>query len=203
MSSRFAIASPCPKKWADLQGDGRERYCDVCRKSVRALDQYSREELDQVWRESDGHVCGLLTGDSPPQPRTRRAVLVGALLTAISPLMAQTGRVRIQVTDATGALVPGAVALLLGRDDESIRVAQADEVGEIVFTDLPFGDSRFTIAAPGFKKRPLTVTIRNGDEVKIEAELEIGPSTMGGAVVESVPVNSKRWPWLILPQRWQ
>jgi hypothetical protein len=189
VSSRFTIATPCPKKWTDLQGEGRERYCDVCRKSVRALDQYSQAELDQVWRESDGHVCGLLTEESAPEHRTRRAVMVGALLTAISPLMAQTGRVRIRVTDATGAVVPGAVGSLLGTDDKSKKTA--NEAGEIVFTDLPFGDCRFTVAMPGFKNRSMTTTIRNGDEVKIEAVLEIG--SMGGAVmVETVPVKLKR-----------
>jgi hypothetical protein len=117
--------------------------------------------------------------------------------------MAQTGRVRIQVTDVTGAVIPGAVALLLGRDDESVRIAQADAVGEVVFTDLPFGDSRFRIAAPGFKKRPLTVTIRNGDEVKIEAELEIGPSTMGGAIEASPPPKSRPKASLIFPRNYR
>jgi uncharacterized surface anchored protein len=120
-------------------------------------------------------------------------VLVGALLTAISPLMAQTGRVRIQVTDASGAVVPGAVASLLGPDDNVIRTARSDGLGEIVLTDLPFGDCRFAVATPGFKARRLTVTVRNGDEVKIEAVLEIG-ATMGDVVtVESiVPKKSKR-----------
>ncbi|MDP8982384.1 MAG: carboxypeptidase-like regulatory domain-containing protein [Acidobacteriota bacterium] len=198
MSSRFSIATPCPKKWTELQGEGRERYCDVCRKSVRALDQYSQAELDQVWRESDGHVCGLLSEESPPEHRTRRAVMVGALLTAISPLMAQMGRVRIRVTDVTEAVLPGAVVSLLGSDDKVMRTAQTDGVGEIVLTDLPMGDSRFTIAAPGFKTRALTVTIRNGDEVKIEAVLDVGPTNMG-VIVEEVPVKPKRRPWRISP----
>ncbi len=174
-----------------MQGEGRERYCDVCQKSVRAFDQYSEAELDQVWRESDGHVCGLLSEESPPEHRTRRAVLVGALLTAISPLMAQTGRVRIRVTDPSGAVVPGAVGSLLGTEDKPKKTA--NEAGEIVFTDLPFGDCRFTIATPGFKTRALTVTIRNGDEVKIEAVLDLGVSNMG-VIVEEVPVESTRRP---------
>lgn len=152
MSSRFVIASPCPKTWAELQGDGRERFCDVCRKSVRALDQYSQAELDQVWRESDEHVCGLLSEDSPPEHRTRRAVLVGALLTAISPLMAQTGRVRIRVTDATGASIPGAVASLLGPDNKPMRTARADAMGQIVLTDLPFGIPDSQLSRPASKR---------------------------------------------------
>jgi uncharacterized surface anchored protein len=116
--------------------------------------------------------------------------------------MAQTGRVRIRVTDVTGAVIPGAVVSLLGPDDKSVRTAQADEVGEIVFTGLPFGDCRFTVVAPGFKTRPLTITIRSGDELKIEAALEVG-SMGGGVIVEAIaPEKAKRWPWSIFSQNW-
>jgi hypothetical protein len=105
--------------------------------------------------------------------------------------MAQTGRARIRVTDATGAVVPGAVASLLGPDDKPIRTARADAIGEIVFGDLPFGDCGFTVATPVFQTQRLTATIRNGDEVKIEAVLEIG--TLMGQVVMVV---KRRRHWL-------
>jgi hypothetical protein len=104
--------------------------------------------------------------------------------------MAQTGRVRIRVTDAAGAVVPAAVASLLGTDDKPTRTAQANGVGEIVFTDLPFGDCRFAVVASGFRKRPLTVMLRNGDEVRIEAVLEI--ANLG----EVVMVGKRRRRWL-------
>jgi hypothetical protein len=189
VTSRFAIVNPCPRRWADLRGDGRQRHCDFCRTSVHAVEQYSSEEWAQVWRESDGRVCGLLSGESPPEPRSRRAVLVGALLTAISPLMAQTGRVRIRVTDATGAVVTTAEASLVGADDKPTRTAQANGAGEIALMDLPFGDCRFAVVAPGFKKRPLTITIRNGDEVKIETALEVG-SVGEFVMIESASVKT-------------
>jgi hypothetical protein len=101
-------------------------------------------------------------------------VLAGALLTAISPLMAQTGRVRIRVTDATGAVVTTAEAALLGADAKPIRTARANDAGDIAWMDLPLGDCRFAVVAPGFKTRPLLVTLRNSGEVKIEAVLEVG-----------------------------
>ncbi len=102
--------------------------------------------------------------------------------------MAQTGRVRIWVMDATGASVPGAVGWL-GTEDKLKKTA--NEAGEIVFTNLPFGDCRFTIAMPGFKNRELTVTIRNGDEVNVEAVLDVG-SVGGVVIVETAPVKLKR-----------
>jgi len=192
VSSRLVIVNPCPKAWANLAGDGRERYCETCRRSVHAIQQYSREEWDQLWRDSGGRVCGVLEA-SPPEPRSRRAVLVGALLTAISPLMAQSGRVRIRVTDATGAVIPVAQACLLGRDDKPIRTAHANEVGEILFADLPLGDCRITVDAPQFIRQIVTTTLQGGDEAKLEVALRVG------AVGEIVTIKAhRRWWWLFL-----
>lgn len=113
---------------------------------------------------------------------------MGALLTAISPLMAQTGRVRIRVTDRTGLVITTAEASLLGGDGKPVRTAEANDAGEIAFTDLPLGDSRIAVIAPGFSMRPVTVTVRDGDELKIEVTLDVG--TVGGAaMIEPVSVE--------------
>lgn len=90
-------------------------------------------------------MCGYLPEESLPQTRSRRAVLMGALLTAISPLMAQSGRVRIRVTDAMGTVVPQAEASLSSSGDEPIFTARADEAGEIVLTGLSMGDARIKV----------------------------------------------------------
>ena len=95
MSARFAILNPCAKRWTDLSGDGRKRFCDECQTHVHALDQYSVREFEELKRNS-GRVC----------------------FTAISPLMAQSGRVRIRVIDLTGAVILSAAASLLGGDDK-------------------------------------------------------------------------------------
>src|SRR5579862_122296 len=174
VSSQFAIVNPCRKTWADLRGEGRQRYCDACGTSVHAIGQYSEEEWAQVWQAAEGRVCGLLCKESPPVPRSRRGVLLGALLTAISPLMAQAGRVRIRVTDPMDAVIPTAEASLLGPDNKPTRTEKANEAGEIVIADLPLGDCRLAVFAPGFSARRLTVTVRGGDELKVEARLEVG-----------------------------
>jgi len=142
-------------------------------------------------RESSGRLCGYVAGESLPQPRSRRTVLVGALLTVISPLMAQSGRVRIRVTDPTGAVIPGAEASLFGTDNQPKLIMKADDLGEIVLTDLPIGDSRVIVSCRGFSSLPLTVTVRNSDEVKVEARLVLG--TMGTMV--KVERKRKRW-WI-------
>jgi hypothetical protein len=180
MRGHFAILHPCPKKWADLEGQGRARFCSVCQTHVHAIAGYSANEWNQLWRESNGHVCGLLCGESSSPARSRRAILLGALLTAVSPLWAQIGRVRLRVIDMTGAVVPHANISLLGTNDRPIRTATADERGEVLWTDLSLGDSRFLVEVPGFKLRRLTVTVRDANETQVEAVLEIG--TIGETV---------------------
>ena len=61
-----------------------------------------------------------------------------------------------------------------------MRTERANEVGEVGWTDLPFGDCRFTVSSPGFQIRTLTVTLRNGDELKLDAILLVG--TVGEAI---------------------
>lgn len=186
MSERFAILNPCAKRWTDLSGDGRKRFCDECQTYVHALDQYSVEEFVELKRKS-GRVCGFLAGESLPEPRSRRAILIGAFLTAISPLMAQSGRVRIRVTDVTGGVIPRAQIALLGPDDKPLRTEQADEMGELVWTDLPFGESSISVTSVGFATRRLIVTVRNAEEMKVDAKLNVG--TMGGAVSVEVHIE--------------
>jgi hypothetical protein len=192
MSPNFTIVNPCPKKWADLRDDGGTRYCDDGKTSVHRIEQYTQEEMVRIWDESGGHMCGCLR-ESAPEPRSRRAILVGALLTAISPLMAQTGRVRIRVMDATKAVIPAAEISVLGPDGKPSQTVTANEVGEAVLLDLPIGDNRFVAVAPGFVQRRFTVVIQNSDEVRVDTILEVGATTMGGLIV----IASKRRRWLI------
>lgn len=186
MNPRFAILNPCHKRWTDLSGDGRKRFCDECQTNVHALDQYSLEEFAELKRKS-GRVCGFLAGESLPEPRSRRAILIGAFFTAISPLMAQSGRVRIRVTDGTGGVIPRAQVTLLGPDDKPLRTEQTNEMGEIVWTGLPFGESKINATSTGFVTRRLIVTVRNSDEVKVDAQLQIGSMGFPGEFIPLYP----------------
>ena len=88
--------------------------------------------------------------------------------------MAQTGRVRIRVVDAAGAPLATAQAGLLGSDGRPMRTMQANGSGEIVFAELPMGDNRFEVFATGFRMHPLTVTVRNSDEMIAITTLDVG-----------------------------
>jgi len=106
--------------------------------------------------------------------------------------MAQSGRVRIRVTDATGAAIPQAEASVLqGEFDYVASSGKANEEGEVILTDLPMGDLRLEVSCPGFANFSKTITVHNSDELKIDAKLEIG------SIGTFVTVPSKRRWWHI------
>jgi hypothetical protein len=209
MSSGFVIPTPCSKRWTDLHGDGRQRYCDACGNNVYAIEEYRPEEWERIWRESEGRACGFLAGETPAEPRTRRAMLAGVLLTAISPLLAQSGRVRIRVTDASGAVIQGAEVSLLGVDDKPMRTERTNAAGEVAWTTLPLGNCHFLVDMTGFERPRLTVTLHNGDEVKVDAILQLGsvggpfeiplhrqqPGSGSARPSEPKPAKRRRW-WI-------
>lgn len=173
MNSKFAIIGSCQKRWTDLSGDGPKRFCDTCQTHVHAIEQYSPEEWDKIWRESSGHVCGYIAAETPVEHRSRRAVLVGALLTAVSPLFAQTGRIRIRVLDSTDTPIKGARVSIVGAGGEPIQTASTGGDGFASLADLPIGDCRIRVECSGFATWQKTIVVLNRDEVRVGAVLAI------------------------------
>jgi hypothetical protein len=172
MGGNFAILNPCTKNWSDLEGNGRARFCETCRTHVHSIAQYSPEEWNRLWHESNGHVCGFL-GSSPPV-LSRRTILFGAILTLVSPLFAANGRVRFRVKDPIGGLVKDADVWLADTHYQPLRTLTTDQSGEVLFTNLPLGDLRFVVRATGFRLKYMTIPIHNYKELKIEATIEVG-----------------------------
>ncbi len=173
MNELYVIPNPCPKKWVEMEGNGRARLCGTCNTLVHNIEAYSEAEWEKLWRESGGHVCGMRGGESPREPRTRRAVLVGALLTAISPLMAQDKRLRLVAQDPSGAVVVGVTVELLDKDDKVLRKMETNQVGEVVWTDLAVGDSIFRLSAKGFKSKTVSVMLIGAGEKRVEVKLDV------------------------------
>lgn len=102
---QVAVKSPCPMKWAELEGDGERRFCRECSLHVVNLSAMTRTAaqglLDE--RAGDERVCvtftrradgSLVTADREPA-RIRRggrwrilARLAASLLFGLSPLLA-------------------------------------------------------------------------------------------------------------------
>ena len=116
--------------------------------------------------------------------------MVAAFLTTISPLMAQSGRVKIQVTDSMGSSIPNAITTLLG--SLPVRTLKTNQEGEVVWTDLAMGDSKFEIICPGFRMRTMVITLRNDRELNIKSVLEVADFMMGVLVSVEKPKKRRR-----------
>ena len=204
VAPRFVILNPCPKRWTDLTATNptaRTRFCPDCQTQIHDLNRYSPQELADLRRASPGRLCGYLAREQSyiTPPRSRRAMLLAAFLTAISPLIAQSGKVRIRVMDPSGARIPAAEISLLGdgpdRDGKTLQIVSTDAIGEAVITGLPMGDSSVRMIKPGFRNLMLLITVKNGEEQQIDATMEVNQGIMGVFVelkfpLDPVPIDS-------------
>ena len=57
---RVRIASPCPVKWEQMEGDDRQRYCHQCKLNVYNFAELPESDAERLIRETEGRLCGLL-----------------------------------------------------------------------------------------------------------------------------------------------
>ncbi|MEW6302677.1 MAG: hypothetical protein AB1705_04350 [Verrucomicrobiota bacterium] len=72
--AKVRVASPCPARWEDMQGDERARFCAHCQKHVYNFSAMNGEEVVALIRAKEGSLCGrfyqrsdgtMLTADCP------------------------------------------------------------------------------------------------------------------------------------------
>ena len=83
------IASPCPARWEDMDGDDRRRFCRDCKLHVYDFSTMSSVEVVTLVTETEGRLCGrlyrrtdgrVITNDCPVGlARVRKAVVRTAL----------------------------------------------------------------------------------------------------------------------------
>src|ERR1700720_569395 len=84
------------------------------------------------------------------------------LLVASSPASAQTGSLRGQVTDQSGAVVPAAKVTLNGPGG-LVKTARADDSGWYSFSSLPPGDYVVQASAPSLALlEPVEIALTSG-----------------------------------------
>lgn len=101
---RLQVASPCPVRWDDMQGDDRKRFCGQCRLHVYNLSAMTREEAVTLVTTAEGRVCAgfwrradgtVLTRDCPVGLAAARAKAAAALrrIAAAAALLVGSGLV--------------------------------------------------------------------------------------------------------------
>jgi Carboxypeptidase regulatory-like domain/TonB dependent receptor len=101
------------------------------------------------------------------------------LLVTSFALKAQTfrGGVAGTVTDASGAVVPGAKLTLTGTDTGSTHTTESTSAGAYSFQDLPLGNYSLTVEAAGFAQNKIAgIAVQPGQVYSLAVKLSIASS---------------------------
>src|SRR5215470_5064641 len=113
-------------------------------------------------------------------------VVVGCLLLhAAASAQVTTADIVGRVTDASGAVLPGATITIEHQGTHDIRTALSSETGDYLFNLLPIGTYTVKVELPGFAAQNTRVTLSAGDRVRFDAKLQVG------AVQENVTVTAQ------------
>lgn len=140
----------------------------------------------------NGLVCGTMAEEPSSPAQTRRVAMAGALLTSISPLLAQNGRLQITVTDPSGTVVNGApVAISL--PGGTLRRGKTGDGGGIEFSELPDGRYQVDVHRIGFSHWRGTANVAMGTPSVLKIRLDCGLIVDGAALIEphSSPQNAR------------
>jgi hypothetical protein len=107
-------------------------------------------------------------------PQTHAATLVGG-----------NGRLSGQVTDPSGATVPGTTVRLLDENGTAVANTFTDSQGNYRFSSLPTGNYRLEVEHSGFRKNVISaLSVSPGDNL-VNSSLQVG------AVAETVEVSEQ------------
>jgi hypothetical protein len=117
--------------------------------------------------------------------------LLAFLTTAILPIpdlegQAVTGTLVGTVTDATGAILPGASVSIKNQSTSAVSSAITNESGNFDLTFLPPGTYAVTVSATGFQKK-----ITSGVNVPVNTTTRIDISLQPGSTSETVTVTDQ------------
>jgi len=120
-----------------------------------------------------------------------------------------------RVTDASGAVLPGANVTITNEGTRDVRSAPTNESGDYVFNLLPIGTYAIKVELQGFGTQNTRLTLSAGDRARFDARLQLGQvaenitvtatvsplqtdtSTVGSLInlkeVQDLPVNGRNF----------
>jgi hypothetical protein len=123
-----------------------------------------------------------------PHPRTPFVYLASPFCLALlaASAHAQAGNLSGTVTDATGALIPGATVSIDNAVSHYSRQTVSDSAGHYQFTNLPLNPYQVTLKAPGFS--PISQSVAISSSVPVVLRNVLAPAAVGEVVnVEATP----------------
>ncbi len=111
-------------------------------------------------------------------PMWRVAVfLVTSLFASYVLAQSNSGTIIGTVTDATGAIIPGASVSIQNPVSQYLRTAVTDKAGQYQFSNLPFNPYHLTVSATGFASAARDVDVRSTVPVTSAIILKVGEAS--------------------------
>ncbi len=117
--------------------------------------------------------------------------LLAALLlgVAITPLLAQNGQISGQITDPSGAVIPGATVVVTGMETGTIYKTTTNGAGYYVLPQIQPGRYRLEVEQKGFKTVSRSnIVLQVSDNITFNFAMEVGAATQVITVTAEVPV---------------
>ncbi len=127
-------------------------------------------DLNGIWKQAAAFICALFIA---------------------MPVSAQvaTGTIMGNVTDSSGAAVPGATVTATNVDTQFSRETTTDESGQYALRLLPLGNYKVDVALTGFKTFSQTgIVLEAGRNARIDAAIEPGNVAESVSVVGNAPL---------------
>ncbi|HEY1753753.1 MAG TPA: TonB-dependent receptor [Bryobacteraceae bacterium] len=105
------------------------------------------------------------------------ALLVLALVVSVPPLAAQSSSLQGIVTDAQGAIVPGAIVTITNTDTSTARKEPTDENGVYRILQVIPGPYKVEIQKPGFKTKVSNLALQIDEPATLNVQLDIGQTS--------------------------
>ena len=100
------------------------------------------------------------------------------------------GTIRGTVTDSNGAVVINAKVQVIDQATDLAREITTDKAGNYEVTGLKYGSYRVIVSAQGFKTASVNqVSLRGGDTVRTDVELQVGGTTETVEVTAITPIT--------------
>jgi hypothetical protein len=118
------------------------------------------------------------------------ALFLLLLLTPATWAQDATGKIAGNITDASGAVVPGATVVVTSLDTQTTKQAKTNSQGFYQVLQLPIGHYEVSAEAAGFSKstsRPAN-PLEINQTLRVDLTLEVGPTTTN-ITIESRPGN--------------
>ncbi len=116
--------------------------------------------------------------------------LLAVVLWTLPSLAAAQGTADIvgRVTDASGAILPGATVTAENLATKEVRTVTTNDTGDYTITPLPIGTYRIKIELEGFGTQTTDLALATGDRARFDVKMTVGAVTETIAVAAESPL---------------